>query len=71
MSLSMENIQLFSILIVVLGKAKISPLLFSIYLNDLEHFLLHKGLLGITIDITGDYLMIYMRLFTLLYAHGR
>ena len=46
----------------------LSPLLFSIYLNDLEHFLLHKGLSGITIDINDDYLMIYMRLFTLLYA---
>ena len=46
----------------------LSPILFSLYLNDLEHFLLHKNLNGLTIDITDDEIMIYMRLFTLLYA---
>ena len=46
----------------------LSPILFSLYLNDLEHFLLHKDLKGITIDITNNEIMIYMRLFTLLYA---
>ncbi len=37
-------------------------------MNDLEHFLLHQGLQGITLDITDNEIMIYMRLFTLLYA---
>ena len=46
----------------------LSPILFSLYLNDLEHFLLHKDLQGITLDITDNEIMIYMRLFTLLYA---
>ncbi|MCG8033764.1 MAG: reverse transcriptase family protein [Candidatus Thiodiazotropha taylori] len=46
----------------------LSPLLFSIYLNDLESYLLHKGLSGITVDINDDDIMIYLRIFTLLYA---
>lgn len=46
----------------------LSPLLFALYLNDLEAFLLHKNLSGITIDINDDEFFIYMRLFTLLYA---
>ena len=46
----------------------LSPILFSLYLNDVEHFLLHKDLNGITIDIRNNEIMIYMRLFTLLYA---
>ena len=45
-----------------------SPILFSLYLNDLEYFLLHTNLEGITLDITDNEIMIYMRLFTLLYA---
>ena len=46
----------------------LSPLLFALYLNDLEAYLLHKDLDGITIDITSDNLTIYLRLFSLLYA---
>lgn len=46
----------------------LSPVLFSIYLNDLESYLLHKNLAGVTIDINDNDIMIYMKLFTLLYA---
>ena len=34
----------------------LSPILFSLYLNDLEHFLLHNDLHGITIDIRNTLL---------------
>ena len=44
------------------------PVLFSIYLNDLESYLLHENLVGVTIDINDNDIMIYMKLFTLLYA---
>ena len=46
----------------------LSPLLFAIYLNDLESFLIHQHLAGITIDISTANLMVHMKLFTLLYA---
>ena len=46
----------------------LSPVLFSIYLNDLESYLLHENLVGVTIDINDNDIMIYMKLFTLLYA---
>ena len=42
--------------------------MFSLYLNDLETFLIHKGLSGVTLDITDDEVMIYIKLFSLLYA---
>ena len=29
----------------------LSPVLLSLYLNDLESFLMHKGLSGITVDV--------------------
>lgn len=46
----------------------LSPVLFSIYLNDLESYLLHKNLAGVTVDVDENAIMIYMKLFTLLYA---
>ena len=46
----------------------LSPILFALYLNDLEHLLLHINLHGITLDINDNGIMINMRLFTLLYA---
>ena len=46
----------------------LSPILFSLYLDDLEQFLLHKNLRGITLDIRNNEITIYLRLFTLLYA---
>ena len=62
---------MFTLIVVytfVLLCINVSPILFSLYLNDLEHFLLHKDLQGITLDITDNESLIYMRLFTLLYA---
>ena len=46
----------------------LSPVMFSLYLNDLETFLIHKGLSGVTLAITDDEVMIYIKLFSLLYA---
>ena len=46
----------------------LSPVMFSLYLNDLETFLIHKGLSGVTLDISDDEVMIYIKLFSLLYA---
>ena len=46
----------------------VSPVLFSIYLNDLESYLLHENLAVVTININDNDIMIYMKLFTLLYA---
>lgn len=46
----------------------LSPVMFSLYLNDLETFLIHKGLSGVTLDISDDEVMIYVKLFSLLYA---
>ena len=45
-----------------------SPVMFSLYLNDLESFLMHKGLSGITVDVNDEEFMIYIKLFSLLYA---
>ena len=42
--------------------------LLALYLNDLESYLLHKNLDGITIDITTEGLRLYLKLFSLLYA---
>ena len=46
----------------------LSPVMFSLYLNDLESFLMHKGLPGITVDVNDEEFMIYLKLFSLLYA---
>ncbi|MCG8075583.1 MAG: reverse transcriptase family protein [Candidatus Thiodiazotropha taylori] len=46
----------------------LSPVLFAIYLNDLETCLLHKNLSGITIDVSDGDVDLYLKLFTLLYA---
>ena len=45
-----------------------SPVLFAIYLNDLESYLLHKNLAGVTIGIPDGDLQLYHKLFSLLYA---
>ena len=50
------------------ARGKFIPLLFAIFLNDLECVLLHKGLSGITIDLNDNDIMVYKKLFTLLYA---
>ena len=46
----------------------LSPVLFAIYLNDLETYLLHKNLSGVTIDIPDGDIQLYLKLFSLLYA---
>ena len=32
----------------------LSPVMFSLYLNDLESFLMHKGLSGITVGVNNE-----------------
>ena len=49
---------------------KLSPVLFSIYLNDLESYLLHENLAGVTIDINDNDILIFMKLFTLLHVYA-
>ena len=46
----------------------LSPILFSLYQNDLEAYLMHKNLSGVTVYINDANVMIFMKLFTLLYA---
>ena len=49
-------------------EVNLSHVMFSLYLNDIETFLIHKGLSGVTLDITDDEVMISIKLFSLLYA---
>ena len=44
------------------------PVMFSLYLNDLELFLMHNGLSGITVEVNDEEFMIYMKIFSLIYA---
>ena len=46
----------------------LSPVLFALYLNDLESYLLHKKLSGITLDIPDGDVELYLKLFSLFYA---
>ena len=46
----------------------LSPVLFALYLNDLESYLLHKNLSGITFDIPDNDVELYLKIFSLLYA---
>ena len=46
----------------------LSPLLFALYLNDLEAFLISKNQNGVTVDITTDEVVLYLKLIALLYA---
>jgi hypothetical protein len=46
----------------------LSPLLFSIYLNDLEHFLSEKTANGVICDIEHENIGLYFKLFVILYA---
>ena len=48
----------------------ISPVLFSLYLNDLEAYLLERQNVGITIDSDSEDLIIFFKLIVLLYADG-
>lgn len=46
----------------------LSPLLFSLYLNDLETFLLNQGCDGVNINITDQTAMMFLKLLLILYA---
>ena len=45
-----------------------SPLLFSLYFNDLETFLLNQGCDGVNINITDQTAMMFLKLLLILYA---
>ncbi|MEW8547740.1 MAG: reverse transcriptase domain-containing protein, partial [Candidatus Thiodiazotropha sp.] len=46
----------------------ISPFLFSIFLNDLEMYLLSQNVQGVTCDINYDEISVYLKLLVLLFA---
>ena len=47
----------------------LSPILFAIYLKDLEEFLLVSPDLGVTFDCDNEYISIFLKLVVLLYAN--
>ena len=49
-------------------RENLSPLLFALYLNDLEAFLISKNQNGVTVDITTYKVVLYLKLIALLYA---
>ena len=46
----------------------LSPFLFSIFLNDLEHYLNFEHVPGIKCEITHENIYVFLKLFILLYA---
>ena len=46
----------------------LSPILFAIFLNDLESFMANNGATGINLDLRYDQLTIFLKIFVLLYA---
>lgn len=46
----------------------LSPVLFSLFLNDLEDFLANHHCSGVDLDITNDEIYIYLKILLLLYA---
>ncbi|MEW8152903.1 MAG: reverse transcriptase family protein, partial [Candidatus Thiodiazotropha endolucinida] len=67
-SLLGEESAFFSSLSGVRQGENLSPVLFSLYLNDLESFLLHNSTAGITIDYDTNDFSIFLKLIVLLYA---
>ena len=49
----------------------LSPLLFSIFLNDLEHYLLRNNIEGITCEANFAEIYVYLRILILLYADDK
>ena len=45
-----------------------SPILFTFFLNDLEHFLNSKNVDGVKCDFETDEIVIYFKLLVLMYA---
>ena len=46
----------------------LSPFLFSIYLNDLERYLLSNNITGVTCEVNDEFIYVYLKLYILLYA---
>ena len=46
----------------------LSPILFAIFLNDLESFMANNGATGLNLDLNYDQLTIFLKIFVLLYA---
>ena len=46
----------------------LSPILFSMFLNDLEYHLINDGSDGIKIEFNNDQMYVFMEVFILLYA---
>lgn len=46
----------------------LSPLLFSLYLNDLENFIISGGVSSLDLEIISNEIHVYLKLLTLLYA---
>ena len=67
-SLLGENSTFFSSYSGVRQGENLSPVLFSIFLNDLESFLMTNSEVGVTIDYNYTEISIFMRLVVLLYA---
>lgn len=67
-SLMGENSSFFASLAGVRQGENLSPVLFSLYLNDLSEYLLSNHQSGITVANTYDNLVFYFRIIVLLYA---
>lgn len=46
----------------------LSPFLFSIYLNDIERYLLSNNITGVTCEVNDEFIYVYLKLYILLYA---
>ena len=49
-------------------RENLSPILFSIFLNDMEEFLRTHNCSGVNFDLANDQILVYLKVFILLYA---